>query len=346
MTAAVRGAHGRPKGPPMWAIWSLSLVASTAIAYMLYEPNSDLLSEWLAARAAREGNSPYLSTTDLARLYGFDYANDTVFPRTPGALLLFQPIGLVPATWLPWVGSVSVAATLVAAASYIHRYAPILVPLVLVTFPGWDTAYHGHISMGILALCAAILVRGDDRAAGIAAGVATVFKLFPGLWVVVLLLMGRWKAVWWAAATFGVLNLIGLGLPGVRVAEIVDGVGDGARWVGRSVNGSLMSFGVPWWLVVAAVVAFLVWWPRQSILRAVVPVSILAGPLAWLPYTFAVLTVIPIRWAAALLVAWVALLIYHPPSFTIGMQALAWCVVGLIALAVATRERSEPRSRH
>jgi hypothetical protein len=321
----------------MRLVLGAAFAAAAAIAYLLYEPNSDLLSEWLAARAAREGISPYLSTTRLAELYGFDYDNDLKAPRTPGALFLFQPIGLFPATWLPWVGSVGVAATLVAAASFIHRYAPILVPLVLVTFPGWDTAYHGHISMGILAVCSAILVRGDDRAAGIAAGVATLFKLFPGLWVVVLMLMGRWKAVGWAAASFGVLNLIGLGLPGVRVAEIVDGVGDGARWVGRSVNGSLVSFGVPWWLVVVAVIAFLVWWPRQTMLRAVVPVSILAGPLAWLPYTFAVMTVIPIRWAAGLLVAWVALLIYHPPAFTIGMQALAWCLVGLVSIAFDTR---------
>ena len=98
-------------------VWGIAFVASIAIAYVLHEPNSDLLSEWLAARAARDGSSPYLSITELAALYGFDYTNDLVMPRTPGALLLFQPIGFVPATWLPWVGSVSVAGLLVATSS-------------------------------------------------------------------------------------------------------------------------------------------------------------------------------------------------------------------------------------
>jgi len=157
-------------------------------------------------------------------------------------------------------------------------------------------------------LAAAQLATGDDTRAGIAIGVATALKLFPGLAIVYLLMRGRWRATRAAIAAAGALTL----LPIVRYgpAGFVELVrewlrtrttGDWPAWdqnqslttsIGAAIPGDLgVVVGLGAFIVLVAAVVWMGWRRRDADRRTlghelalVVAVSVVASPIAWVGY--------------------------------------------------------------
>ncbi len=89
------------------------------------------------------------------------------------------------------------------------RAAPLRILLVgaltaaaVLTLPVTDALSLGQIGIWLVTLCLlAVGVPASDRRSGVLVGLASAIKLTPGLFVVYLALIGRWRAVAWAVGT-------------------------------------------------------------------------------------------------------------------------------------------------
>ncbi len=155
----------------------------------------------------------------------YDYAapvrGELGFTYPPFAAFVLLPVARVPAAtagWLNAAGSVLaltvVLAVLVAPVAARLGRPPRLVlaaavPLALCTEPVRQTLGFGQVNLWLFALVLLdlmVLGRGGSRWAGVGVGIATATKLTPGLFIVYLLVCGRWRAARTATVTTAVLT--------------------------------------------------------------------------------------------------------------------------------------------
>jgi alpha-1,2-mannosyltransferase len=125
---------------------------------------------------------------------------------------------------------------------------PVVAALLAVVFPLQTNFEHQNMNPVLLALTGAAalaLARGRDTAGGVAIGVATALKVFPGLLLVYLLIRKRWKASVAGALTAGALTLLPVlqyGPEGMA-SEIRDwlAISAGGGWPIRGNNQSLFA---------------------------------------------------------------------------------------------------------
>jgi alpha-1,2-mannosyltransferase len=159
----------------------------------------------------------------------YDYAQpdrvqgELYFTYPPFAALLLRPFAEIPlgATFAIFtIGSaVAVAVTtwwLVAPVAE-HRGLPrwypagLAIPLVFAIEPTRETITFGQINMLLIVLILGdllIAVPRNSRWAGVGIGLATALKLFPGIFIVYLLVTRRWRAAITASAAAAVATLL------------------------------------------------------------------------------------------------------------------------------------------
>ncbi|WFE39002.1 glycosyltransferase 87 family protein [Micromonospora sp. WMMD998] len=144
----------------------------------------------------------------------------------------FAALVMLPMAYLPWGAAivVSVAATVAVSAVVIWwlldpvarrsgwtRWFALAVALCLAAAyePMRETVNFGQVNMLLLFLVAVDLLRllpAGNRWAGVGIGVATAIKLTPGIFVVYLLVTGRWRAAATAIGSAAVATLLAAGL--------------------------------------------------------------------------------------------------------------------------------------
>lgn len=220
---------------PSWrhAILGLALLGAVAQAAVLRSGgrthNNDFKHLWLGARILHEGGSPYDSDLMMtgARQHGFATVNPFVY--LPATGLMLWPLAVLPfsAAELVWfVFNFALAwACVVLGPRLLRLPSPSLgfaagAFFLLGAFPFYRQMTAGQMNVTILAaliLAPALLMRGRDGAAGALIGLAAAFKIAPGLLILVLAAMRRWKAAGAAAAAFIAVSLVTLALDGAAV---------------------------------------------------------------------------------------------------------------------------------
>jgi alpha-1,2-mannosyltransferase len=146
--------------------------------------------------------------------YGFTYPPFAAFTMLPMALFsqrttlwingTFSAVVLVVLTW--WL-----VAPIAARHGWSRWFAVgVAVPLVYLIEPVRETIAYGQVNLYLVALVLvdiALLARGN-RLAGVGIGLATAIKLTPGLFILYLLITGRWRAAATALGTFVGATLI------------------------------------------------------------------------------------------------------------------------------------------
>ncbi|MBF5029700.1 DUF2029 domain-containing protein [Micromonospora sp. ANENR4] len=144
----------------------------------------------------------------------------------------FAALVMLPMAYLPWSAAivVSVTATVLASAVVIWRlldpvarrsgwtrWFALAVALCLVAAyePMRETVNFGQVNMLLLFLVAVDLLwllPARSRWAGVGIGLATAIKLTPGIFIVYLLVTGRWRAALTTVGTAAVATLVAAGL--------------------------------------------------------------------------------------------------------------------------------------
>jgi alpha-1,2-mannosyltransferase len=140
----------------------------------------------------------------------------------------FAALVMLPMAYLGWHGAivVNVAASVVAAGAVLwllvdpvarregwtRWYAFAIVACLAAAFePMRETVNFGQVNallLGLVGLDLLVLVRRDSRWAGVGIGLATAVKLTPGVFVVYLLVTGRWRAAATATGAAAAVTLV------------------------------------------------------------------------------------------------------------------------------------------
>ncbi|MFG1955567.1 glycosyltransferase family 87 protein [Micromonospora sp. NPDC048830] len=144
----------------------------------------------------------------------------------------FAALVMLPMAYLPWTAAIVVSVTASVAVSAVliwwlldpiarragwTRWFALAVALCLAAAfePMRETVNFGQVNMLLLFLVGADLLRlvpGGSRWAGVGVGLATAIKLTPGIFVVYLLVTGRWRAALTATGTATVVTLLAAAL--------------------------------------------------------------------------------------------------------------------------------------
>jgi alpha-1,2-mannosyltransferase len=149
-----------------------------------------------------------------ATRYGFTYPPFAALTMLPMALFsqhsalwingTFSAVVLIGLTW--WL-----VAPIAARHGWSRAFAVgVAVPLVYLIEPVRETIAYGQVNLYLMALVlvdVALLARGN-RLAGVGTGLATAIKLTPGLFILYLLITGRWRAAATALGTFAGATLL------------------------------------------------------------------------------------------------------------------------------------------
>ncbi|GEM_PF-6369104 len=347
----------------------LGLLAAAVVVVTGFDPpDADVKKDWLVTRAAWSANA-YDPLLELAKaenvevvVHGSPDAGPAVHhPRTPGALLLMSPLGLLPfralvATWtgvavaflvpLIWLALAPLRSQwwkklLVAAALAVS--APTLVTL----------RFSAQASLvATLVFVALWMSSRSPRVAGTALAIAGTLKVFP-LLLLIPWVATRRRTVVWALGVVAALNVAGVMLPGVSVASAWRVMASAtSEYVIIPVNASVLgvahalglAFGastvLPFVVSAGLVVAVLVarsW----RIPMAWVVVGLLVIPLSWVSYDVVLfpavasmaVTGVGRRHAAVALTVWVLMgvgVLLGAPG--LGLYAFAVRLVVLAAL--------------
>jgi alpha-1,2-mannosyltransferase len=161
-------------------------------------------------------------------LYDFVAPNSTYgFTYTPFAALVLLPIALMP--W-PVAIVASCAATIVATVLLVywfvepmarrHGWVPwyavgVVVACAVAFDPLRETFLFGQVNMYLVALVGfdlLLLTRRGSRFAGVGIGLATALKLTPGVFLIYLLVTGRWRAALTASSAAAGATMVGAAL--------------------------------------------------------------------------------------------------------------------------------------
>jgi alpha-1,2-mannosyltransferase len=326
-----------------------------------------LVGLWCGTRAIHGG------FVDLA-VYRFGGAAVLDGPRlyaegTPGTGLPFTyppfaALVMVPLSVLPFAALVAAwnAASVVVLGLVVDRFlrigrtavpAPMVVALVtagaLALEPVWSSLAFGQVNLFLLALVVFDLLRPDRRHAGWMVGVAAGLKLTPILFVVFLLLIGRFRAARTGALSFVATVAAGFVLvPGASWTYWTSLLWDAGRVGGVAYSGNQSVMGVLfrvlghepgtvlWFLVAGSLaglvllVAAAVWWrgrPELAVCTAALAM-LLASPISWSHHWVWAVPLVIALWSLSRVVAvlttalFASAVIWVPPRTE--MRELAW----------------------
>lgn len=292
------------------------------------------------------------------------YAEGTPGTGLPFTYPPFSALAMVPLAVLPFALLVAVwnAASVVVLGLVVDRFlrvarsvpvSPRLLAAVtagaLVFEPVWSSLAFGQINIFLLALVAFDLLRSDRRHAGWMVGVAAGLKLTPLLFLVFLLLIGRFRAARTGALAF--LATVGVGfvlVPGASWTYWTSLLWDAGRVGGVAYSGNQSVMGVlyrvtghepgtvVWFLIAGSLagltllVAALTWRrgrPELAVCTAALAM-LMASPISWSHHWVWAVPLVLVLWPVSRVVAVLATalfassVIWVPPRT--GMQELAW----------------------
>lgn len=291
---------------------TLGLLAGLVTVLAGVDPlDADIKYDWLSAWGALYSNA-HGDGLALAREAGVSIAVNAPpgteppfpHPRTPGAILVQMPLLLVQFQYLFALSvGVIVALTallfLVVAERAQSRWTTAILVLTIASAPLLvSLRFAGQSAIvAVLTLSGWLLYRRrSDIPAAIVLAVAGSLKVFPLILLLPMLLSRRTKPVLYTSAFLVLLNVSGLLLPGVHLADAVEAIaGATGLWLDLAANGSLVrllaAFGlepiVAQIAAIAVVGALLVYGHRRR------PGELLADPLPWL---IAALLMVPLSW--------------------------------------------------
>jgi predicted DCC family thiol-disulfide oxidoreductase YuxK len=273
-----------------------------------------------------------------------------------------------------WVFSLLcyVAAVLLLARTYARRR-PAMIIWALALAGVWDTLALGQIYLPLVLATAAswvLLDRGRAIAAGVLMGIVVAVKPNFGVWPLLLLLAGHWRAPAAAALTALAIGIVPLVTHGPEIyAQWIDLVLSDRGRAEFLTNASVIGLfsragmtGAGLMLSVIGLVGIAAWTvrTRPDPLRATaigIVCGILASPIAWVHYTlflvpalFASTLSAPLLIAAALMAMPVPILLEHLDAplwqqLTIG-SAYNWAALFALAGFIGTRRQSNMRPGH
>jgi hypothetical protein len=190
---------GRRARRVVWGVLAAE-VAVVVVFAVVYRPFDLAIYLW-GGRAVTHG----------LRLYAVQVRGNW-FTYPPFAAALFTPLSFLPPmlVGLAWeLGTVAALAWSALVCLRLAGYRPTATAIAAVTAaavalePVYHTLYLGQVNVFLLALVLADIRRvAAGRSAGIGIGLATAVKLIPGLFIVFLAAVGRWKDASIAAVTF------------------------------------------------------------------------------------------------------------------------------------------------
>ena len=207
---------------------------------------ADIEYDWLAARAAISSDA-YMPVKELAEAEGVSVrivvpldGSPSIHPRTPGALLLMLPLGLVPFSLLvPLATATSVAAWTAFCMFWLRddsgRPTRRLLLLLVASIGAPIMMTFSFAGQGLIvgALLYAAWVRGSQGRAHVVpaamAAAATVLRVFPGALILLWLRRRQTRLVLISVAMIVGLNALGLLLPGVSFASAVETLSQSAK---------------------------------------------------------------------------------------------------------------------
>lgn len=198
-------------------VLGVAVVCALALGAALYMINLSVLNPWHGGFDAKVYRGAVVWWLHHKPLYTF-HRNATPYGFTypPFAALTMLPMALFSQSTMLWINgvlSVVVLAVLtwwlvspIAARHGWSRWfaVGVAVPLVYLIEPVRETIAYGQVNLYLVALVlldVALLARGS-RFAGVGIGLATAIKLTPGLFILYLLITGRWRAAATALGTF------------------------------------------------------------------------------------------------------------------------------------------------
>jgi hypothetical protein len=302
-----------------------TLIALLAVTFLSTTDTTDAQRDWLSAKAAVDGTTPYVSIAELADRYqpnwDHEWALDAPHPRTPGAILLSVPMVAVDfykAANLVRILSVFALTVIVWVAYRVtgNRWVIAGLPLLAVSLPMFSAYHPANTGLIVAALVAGAYI-APPRVRGVLLGVATVLRLWPAL-----IFLGYRDRNTWKSGVLTVAAVEGLGWLLIRPAlsEVIDAVffGEGADAVASSGNASLWT--LPLWFAIPAILAVIVVAVRSRRFLPIACAALLVTPLSWPAYH-------------AFLYPWLA----RRPWLLVGwfIYPLMWDHLGLVALVVA-----------
>lgn len=364
--------------PPMWLGVLLQLAAAALLfqeglplaRHMVQDPRSagvfDFYQEWGAARNWREGMPIYTPLQEsLRRHLGLRYVSLVIRHNAhpPVVALLSLPLGYleyVPALLL-WnafnvlLVALSVAMTLRALKWNLSGWWVLPLGAAIVFFnPFYQQCIQGQLGGVLLFLVTAAWVaerRGAGGWAGVALGLATAIKLFPGFLVIGLLLRRQWVGVAAAVLIFIFLNLAAWGLLGSATFHdyVTIVLPDLQRFRAHMTNASILGFGHKLFIGNPAEEATPLWpnarvgWIVMGLLLA--GVASVALFWAWRARTgtafdltiginvSAMLLLSPLTWDHSLLLVlpWIIVAAGSAP-----WRIIPWCCLALLLLGMST----------
>ena len=198
----------------------------------------DFYQEYASARNFREGLPIY---TPLGATFERDYGKvltaadlDPFDPQVavnahpPASVLLAIPFSFlsISSAYLAWnlastmflAGAALIIATEIKIKLTIYNF-PIIICCVLLYYPLWMHLQQGQLTIALLLLISAGWAsdrRGRPAMAGVFLGLATAFKLFPGLLLVYFALRGRWRILAAGAFTLASVTLLTAAMFGIQ----------------------------------------------------------------------------------------------------------------------------------
>src|SRR5690242_9440212 len=181
-----------------------------------------------SALAMRKGMNPYTTDlTSLARAQGFELGKINHATDPPTFVMCFVPLTLLPprAGFYVWTG-INVFAFL-ASVVLLFRWTPglnldfslAIAGLAILFPPVVDHLIFGQNKMLVLLMFVLMLrwlEQGYDARAGFALALASLLRAFPILLILYLVVIKRWRAVFYTILGLGIGGLLTLGLSGIE----------------------------------------------------------------------------------------------------------------------------------
>ncbi len=268
---------------------------------------ADFPNYYFAGKRFFEGRPIYGDLSiEVAETLGWQYHTYPADP--PSALLLLSPLSLTEyhlAWWILFCASILCMGTAILLMarelSFSWPITLVCITLSLGSTPFLFMLYRNHYEalIVLLAVCGwRSLQRGRDISAGIFWGSAAALKLFPLLWILMLLIGRRWRAFSVSLTSFIVLVAISTLIVGRENSTqfITEVIPASTQWMATAGNYSLLS--VSWalcgkqlaYLVVVAGAALLfIRWRRaahsvNSHFATALSASLIFSPLCWFNY--------------------------------------------------------------
>jgi alpha-1,2-mannosyltransferase len=258
-----------------WAV-AIAVVAPLVLGYLTNAPDQrlvDLDVYRTGGLSVLHGQPIYFMQTQPPQLLLFTYPPVAAIFAVPFAMLSW------PAAQLTWVLFIYVPLAITVWLAFrplrerAGKYGPAVAAVIFAVgaylFPMRDQMRFGQVDILLWAMCLAdCAVRNPRWPRGALIGLATALKLVPGVFIIYLLLSGRWKAartaviaaVAWTGAAFLLLPRDSL-YYWTRAIFDPGRLGSNTATSNQSLRGLVLRFFLPshapgWlWLVVAAIVA-------------------------------------------------------------------------------------------